>query len=112
MHASREEEEMRLLMLLFRRRRLRRKRKISRKVWVRKMLRMRGKQGAFQKLVKEMRASDREAHFRLVVFYFSIPKTYISAVASQVACVGYFFSGILFLKINNSLYQDIENIIL
>ena len=59
-----EEEEMLLLFLLLRRRRLQRERKMKRKVWVKKMLTLRKKKGAFANLVKEMRVSDREAHFR------------------------------------------------
>ena len=60
-----QEEEMLLLILLLRRRRIRREQKASqRKVWVRKLLRLRRKKGAFQNLIREMRISDRESHFR------------------------------------------------
>ena len=56
--------EVLLLMLLLRPRQLRQERKISRKVSVRNMLKMRRKKGAFQNLIKEMRTSDREAYFK------------------------------------------------
>ena len=46
-----EEEEMLLLILLLRRRRIRREQKASRKVRVRKILRLRRKKGAFQNLI-------------------------------------------------------------
>lgn len=59
-----EEEDMLLMTLLFRRRRLRRERKVSRRMWVRDMFKLRKKKGAFENLVQEMRTSDREAHFR------------------------------------------------
>ena len=54
-----EEEEMLLLVLLLRRRRLRRERKVKRKVWVKKMLTLRKKKGAFANLVKEMSLRER-----------------------------------------------------
>ena len=60
-----QDEEMLLLILLLRRRRIRREQKASqRKVWVRKLLRLRRKKGAFQNFIKELRTSDRESHFR------------------------------------------------
>ena len=51
-------EDMLLCVLLLRRRRLRREQKAK------KMLTLRKKKGAFSNLIKEMRVSDREAHFR------------------------------------------------
>ena len=63
-NVAEEDEAMLLLMMLLRRRRLQRERKVFRKVWVKRMLKLRRKQGAFENLVKEMRASDREAHFK------------------------------------------------
>ena len=58
-----DEEDMLLCVPLPRRRRLRREQK-ARKIWVKKMLTLRKKKGAFSNLIKEMRVSDREAHFR------------------------------------------------
>ena len=55
---------MSLLILLLRRRRRREQKASSRKVWVRKLLRLRRTNGAFQNLIREMRISDRESHFR------------------------------------------------
>jgi len=61
-----ELEEILLLMMILRRRRYRGKKKIKRKVWVRKMYKMRESKGAFNTLVQEMRTDNREEHFRLV----------------------------------------------
>ena len=40
------------------------KRKVKRKVWVRKIYKMRERKGAYNTLVQEMRTEDREEHFR------------------------------------------------
>ena len=58
-----EDEDM---LLLLRQRRLRRERHVSRKVWVKRIFTLREQKGAFQNLVKEMRATDREAHFKFL----------------------------------------------
>ena len=50
--------------MLKRRRDRRRK---SRKVWVRKMYKERKEKGAYVNLIKEMRISDREAHFIIYI---------------------------------------------
>ena len=61
-----EDEDMLLLLMLLRQRRLRRERHVSRKVWVKRIFTLREQKGAFQNLVKEMRATDREAHFKFL----------------------------------------------
>ena len=71
MESIEADEEMLLLTLMLKRRRDRLRRK-SRKVWVRKMYQERKEKGAYVNLVKEMRISNREAHFRYDFYYLCI----------------------------------------
>ena len=73
-----ELEEMLLLMMLLRRRRYQGKKKITRKVWVRKIYKKRERKGAFNTLVQELRTDNREEHFRLVKRIY-ITRTFLIA---------------------------------
>ena len=72
MESIEADEEMLLLTLMLKRRRDRRRK--SRKVWVRKMYKERKEKGAYVNLIKEMRISDREAHFRYELLLLFISK--------------------------------------